>query len=276
LRALSTGVERSWGWGDRVSYEEYNVTSLLEVIDLCIEVEGQEILHDVNLTIPEGEVHALLGPNGSGKTSLMMAIMGFPDYEVYRGQILFDGEDITELGLTERARLGLGVAQQRPPTITGVKLGQILNYVATDVPQWDAEVKALVKAAQMEQFLDRDVNAGLSGGEIKRSELLQLLATRPRFAMMDEPGSGVDLEALELVGDLINTLFSRDAVHPAKRRAGLVITHTGHILNYVHADKAHVMLGGRIGCLGNPRIIFDHIRESGYEECVRCMNEKGV
>jgi Fe-S cluster assembly ATP-binding protein len=230
-------------------------------------VEGQEILHDINLTIPEGEVHALLGPNGSGKTSLMMAIMGFSDYEVCRGQIIFDGKDITELDLTERARFGLGIAQQRPPTIAGVRLGQILNYVAASVPQWDAEVKELVQAAQMEQFLERDVNAGLSGGEIKRSELLQLLATHPRFAMMDEPDSGVDLEALVLVGDLINTIFSRDPARPAKRRAGLVITHTGHILNYVHADKAHVILDGCIGCSGNPHIIFDRIRKSGYEEC---------
>jgi Fe-S cluster assembly ATP-binding protein len=237
-------------------------------------VEGREILHEVNLTIPEGEVHALLGPNGSGKTSLMMAIMGFSDYEVCRGQVIFDGKGVTELDLTERARLGIGIAQQRPPTIAGVRLGQILDYVTASVPQWAAEVERVVKAAQMEQFLDRDVNAGLSGGEIKRSELLQLLATRPRFAMMDEPGSGVDLEALALVGDLVNRIFSKDPARPAKRRAGLLITHTGHILNYVHADKAHVMLGGRIGCSGNPCIIFECIRESGYEECVRCLNKE--
>jgi Fe-S cluster assembly ATP-binding protein len=222
-----------------------------------VEVDDQEILHDINLTIPEGEVHALLGPNGSCKTSLMMAIMGFPDYEVCRGQVLFDGKDIAELDLTERARLGIGIAQQRPPTIAGVRLGQILDYVAANAPQQAGEAGALVEAANMKPFLDRDINAGLSGGEIKRSELLQLLATHPRFAMMDEPDSGVDLESLELVGDLINTLFSRDPAHPVKRRSGLVITHTGHILNYVHADKAHVMLDGRIGCSGNPRIIFD-------------------
>jgi Fe-S cluster assembly ATP-binding protein len=250
------------------------VSSLLKVRDLCVKVEGQEILHNVNLTIPEGEVHALLGPNGSGKTSLMMALMGFPDYEACRGQVLFDGKDITGLDPTERSRLGIGIAQQRPPTITGVKLGQILNYAVANVPQWAAQVEALVETAQMEQFLDRDVNAGLSGGEIKRSELLQLIATRPRFAMMDEPDSGVDLESLELVGDLINTLFSRDPARPVKRRTGLIITHTAHILDYVHADKAHVMLDGHIGCSGNPCIIFDYIRESGYEGCVRCMNEK--
>lgn len=249
---------------------------MLTVKDLCVGVEGQEILHNINLTIPEGEVHALVGPNGSGKTSLMMAIMGFSDYEVCQGQVLFDGQDLAELDLTERAKLGIGIAQQRPPTIAGVKLEQILDYVTAGVPQRGAEVERLVEIAQMEPFLERDVNAGLSGGEIKRSELLQLLASRPRFAMMDEPGSGVDLEALELVGDLINTIFSKDLARPVKRRAGLLITHTGHILDYVYVDKAHVMLDGCIGCSGNPRIIFDHIRESGYEECVRCMNGEGV
>ena len=251
------------------------MTSLLEVRDLYVEVEGEEILHDVNLTIPEGEVHALLGPNGSGKTSLMMAIMGYPEYKVPQGRILFDAKDITDLGLTERARLGIGIAQQRPPTIAGVKLRQILDYTIGGDTQRADELEALVQGSHVEPFLDRDVNAGLSGGEIKRSELLQLLATRPRFAMMDEPDSGVDLESLEMVGEMVNRLFSKDLARPAKRRAGLIITHTGHILNYVHADKAHIMLDGCIGCSGNPRIIFDRIRESGYEECVRCILEEG-
>jgi len=250
------------------------MANLLEVRNLCVEVEGQEILHDVNLTIPEGEVHALLGPNGSGKTSLMMALMGYPAYKVCRGHILFDGEDVTDLDITERARLGIGIAEQRPPTIAGVKLRQVLDYVISNAPERAQEINDLARSSRMEQFLDRAVNAGLSGGEIKRSELLQLLATRPRFAMMDEPDSGVDLESLELVGEMVNRLFSKDPDHPAKRRAGLVITHTGHILNYVNADKAHIMLDGCIGCSGNPRIVFDRVRESGYEECVRCILEE--
>lgn len=124
----------------------------------------------------------------------------------------------------------------------------------------------------MERFLDRDVNAGLSGGEIKRSELFQLLVTHPRFAMMDEPDSGVDLAALALVGDMVNALLSEEPARPAKRRAGLIITHTGQILNYVHADKADIMLDGRIGSSGNPHLILDKVREcGGYEECIRCI-----
>lgn len=247
------------------------MTNILEIKDLCVEVEGEEILHDLDLTIPDGEVHALLGPNGSGKTTLMMTIIGYPEYEITKGQILFDGQDIAALDITERARLGIGVSQQRPPTIAGVKLRQILDFVVANAPQRAGEIGELVKALQMEPFLERDINAGLSGGEIKRSELFQLLVTHPRFVMMDEPDSGVDLEAMSIVGRMTNELLAKNhATRPKERRAGLMITHTGHILDYVHADRAHVMLDGYIGCSGNPYILLDQIRERGYEECVPC------
>ena len=247
------------------------MTSILEVKDLCVDADGQILLHDLDLTIPDGEVHALLGPNGSGKTTLMMTIIGYPEYKVTRGHILFNGEDITGLGVTERVKLGIGVSQQRPPTVAGVRLREILDYVVTNAPQRAQEIDDLARAFQMEPFLERAVNAGLSGGEIKRSELFQLLVTHPRFAMMDEPDSGIDLEALALVGDMVNALLSAEPARLAKRRAGLIITHTGHILDYVHADKAHIMLDGRIGCSGNPHILLDKIRKYGYEECIRCI-----
>ncbi len=247
------------------------MTNILAIKDLCVEVEGEEILHHLDLTLPQGEVHALLGPNGSGKTTLMMSIIGYPGYEITGGQILFGGEDITSLDITERARLGIGVSQQRPPTIAGVKLRQVLDFVVAQAPQRAREVDEMAQIFQMEPFLERDINAGLSGGEIKRSELFQLLITHPRFVMMDEPDSGVDLEAMNLIGHMTNELLARNhATRPTERKAGLIITHTGHILDYVYADRAHVMLDGYIGCSGNPRIILDQIRECGYEECVRC------
>lgn len=246
------------------------MTNILEVKDLCVEIDGRELLHDIDLTIPEGEVHALLGPNGCGKTTLVMTIMGYPEYKTTKGQILFDGEDITGLDITERVKLGIGVSQQRPPTITGVRLQQILDYVITNAPQRAREIDDLTQVFQMEPFLERDVNAGLSGGEIKRSELFQLLVTQSKFAMMDEPDSGIDLEALALVGNMVNALLSEEPARPAKRRAGLIITHTGHILDYIHADKAHIMLDGYVGCSGNPHILLDQIRKCGYEECVQC------
>lgn len=249
--------------------------NVLEIKDLCVQVAGKVLLRDLNLTVPAGEVHALFGLNGSGKTSLMMTIMGFAGYEVTGGQILFEGQDITHLDITERAKLGIGIAAQRPPTIHGVKLRHILDYMTVDRPQQAHQVTELVREARMEAFLDRDINGGLSGGEIRRSELLQLLAIQPVFSMMDEPDSGVDLESLKLMGNLINMLFSRDRLHPVKRKAGLVITHNGNILDYVHVDKAHVMLNGQIGCSGNPCMILDTIRNCGYEECTRCV-QKGV
>jgi Fe-S cluster assembly ATP-binding protein len=216
-------------------------------------------------------VHALLGPNGSGKTSLMMTIMGYPAYKITSGQILFAGRDITYMGLTERARMGLGISHQRPPTISGVKLRQVLEYAMRENPDQKQQVEQFVEQAKMRDFLDRDINAGLSGGEIKRSELLQLLITRPRLVMLDEPDSGVDIEALDVVGTMLNTLFARDPNHPVKRRSGLIITHTGHILQYVDTDKAHILMNGRIGCSGNSHLIFQTVCNSGYEECVRCI-----
>jgi Fe-S cluster assembly ATP-binding protein len=249
------------------------MSNLLEIKDLSVHIGGQELLHRVNLVIPPSEVHALLGPNGSGKTSLMMAIMGFSAYQVIEGHILFDGQDITELNVTERARLGIGVAQQRPPTIAGVKLRDVLEYTMAGDSARLNEFEELIQDTQMQRFLDRDINGNLSGGEIKRSELLQLLATQPKLAMMDEPDSGVDLESLAIVGNLVNRLFTVDSACPSRRSTGLVITHTGHILNYVEADKAHIMMNGSVACSGNPHLVLETISQHGYEECVRCIQE---
>ena len=246
------------------------MTNILEVKHLCVEVGGNEILHDLDLSIPEGEVHALLGPNASGKTTLMMAIMGYPEYEITKGQVFFNGEDIAELDITERAKLGIGFSQQRPPTIAGVKLWQLLDFFVRKAPEHAQEIDELVKTFQMEGFLGRDINSGLSGGEIKRCELLQLLVTRPKFVMMDEPDSGVDLEALAVVGSMVNALLSEEHARPAHRKAGLIVTHTASILDYVYTDKAHIMLDGHIGCSGNPHILLNQIRGYGYEECIRC------
>lgn len=245
--------------------------NILEIRDLCVRAGEKVLLNHLSLTIPDGEVHALLGQNGSGKTSLMMTLMGFSSYRVTQGQILFKGQDITELDVCERARLGIAIAQQRPPTIHGVTLRNIVSYALKNTQNPEEKLIELTAAARMEPFLDRSINEGLSGGEIKRAELLQLWAMSPAFSMMDEPDSGVDIEALALVGDLINRLFSLDEKRPAKRKAGLIITHSGSILKYLSIDKAHVMHEGSIGCSGNPSIMLDQISRCGYEECIRCM-----
>jgi Fe-S cluster assembly ATP-binding protein len=248
--------------------------NILEIKDLSVRCGEKTLLESVNLAIPCGEVHALLGQNGSGKTSLLMTIMGFSAYEVTKGRILFMGKDITSFDICERARLGIAIAQQRPPTINGVKLRGVLQYTLRDSQHCKETLQCLAENAQMDAFLDRAVNDGLSGGEIKRSELLQMLSMSPAFSMMDEPDSGVDIQSLELVGSLINQLFAQDKTHPVKRRAGLIITHSGEILKHVHLDKAHIMHDGRIGCSGNPALIMETIGSRGYAECIRCIKQK--
>lgn len=247
---------------------------ILEINDLCVTIGDKQLINHLKLAIPKGEVHAILGQNGSGKTSLMMTIMGFSNYKITNGQIIFNGEDITELDVYERAKLGVAITQQRPPTINGVKLRSILMHILKDKENPEQKLTELAKCAQMESFLDRCINDGLSGGEIKRAEILQLIAMSPVFSMMDEPDSGVDIEALSLVGKLMNTVFTAEGKNPVQRNSGIIITHTGNILKYFNIDKAHIMHKGSIGCSGNPALMLDTVSRCGYEQCVKCMQKR--
>ena len=243
---------------------------MLEIKDLAVSVEDKEILHGVNLTIRDGETNVLFGPNGSGKTTLLMTIMGFPRYKVTRGQILFMGKDITYLPVDERARLGIGISFQRPPVVRGVKTrDMVLAAAKASLPE--EKITALAAQANMTDFLDRDINYGFSGGETKRSELLQLLAQRPQLVLLDEPESGVDLVNIALIGELINGLLQKDC--PIKERScmGLIITHTGYIMDYVNARTGFVMCDGNIYCEGDPHEILKTIKEKGYKECIQCL-----
>lgn len=232
--------------------------------DLHVRIDSREVLRGINLCIEPGEVLILLGPNGSGKTSLLMTIMGFPQYKVTKGRIVFKGKEIQRLSIDERARLGIGMMFQRPPTIKGVKLRQMVSISSRS----EVDILNLARELNLEDHLDRDVNLGFSGGEIKRSEMLQLLAQRPELAMFDEPESGVDLENISLIGSAINRLLERD--NPDTQKMGLIITHTGFILDYVNADKGCVLIDGELKCSGDPKDIITTIREYGYEECVEC------
>jgi Fe-S cluster assembly ATP-binding protein len=246
---------------------------VLEIRNLHVNVESKEILGGVNLSIPNGEVHVLFGPNGSGKTTLMMTIIGYPEYKVTKGQILFDGKNISELDITERAKLGIGVSQQRPPTIKGVKLRQILDFFTRLNPSKKDYLNAMVKKFGISKYLDRDINSGFSGGEIKRSELFQILITLPKFLMLDEPDSGVDPEQLAIIGDVVNECLKikNNVKHKIERNTGLIITHSGNILNYIHTDKAHLLLDGVIHCSGNPGLMLDQIKKAGYNYCISCQ-----
>ncbi|MBW1982825.1 MAG: ABC transporter ATP-binding protein [Deltaproteobacteria bacterium] len=251
---------------------------MLVIEDLQVELGDREILKHIDLEIPPGETHVLFGPNGSGKTSLLMTIMGYPQYRVTGGRISFKGRDITDLPVNERAKLGIGMSYQRPPTIHGLKTRQMVEICASN----GIEVESLARRVNFADFLERDINAGFSGGEIKRSELLQLMAQDPDLILFDEPESGVDLENISLIGMTISELLQRELPpHPDKKtrlqlrqertKMGLIITHTGFILDYVTADKAQVLYNGVLSCKSNPQEILECIGEVGYEECVRCL-----
>lgn len=243
---------------------------MLEIKNLSVAVEGKEILHNVNLTVNTGETHVLFGPNGSGKTTLLMSIMGFPKYQITKGTIVFKGIDITHASVDERARLGIGLSFQRPPVVRGVKTRDMV-FAALKDKEKPETVNTLAKETDLEEFLDRDINYGFSGGEIKRSELMQLLAQRPDLVLLDEPESGVDLENIALIGKLINELLEKSSKIRVRSSMGLIITHTGHILDYVHARNGYIMLEGAISCMGDPHEILAEIKQKGYEECARCV-----
>ncbi len=257
---------------------------MLLIEDLQVELAGKTILKHIDLEIKPGETHVLFGPNGSGKTSLLMTIMGYPQYKVTNGKIVFKGVDITHSPINERARLGIGMSYQRPPTIHGLKTRQMVQICAKSKGDQEVNVEELARKVYFENFLDRDVNAGFSGGEIKRSELLQLMAQDPDFMLFDEPESGVDLENIAVVGKTIAALLQKECASSASKsrlqqrlertKMGLIITHTGHILDYVTVDKGQVLFDGVLSCSSNPREILRCISEIGYEECVRCTIEK--
>jgi Fe-S cluster assembly ATP-binding protein len=249
---------------------------MLIIEDLQVKIGNKKVLKHVDLEIQSGETHILFGPNGSGKTSLLMTIMGYPQYKITGGRIMFKGEDITHMKIDERARLGIGMSYQRPPSIQGLKTRRMVQVCGDG----HVDVDALADKMNFTEFLERDINVGFSGGEIKRSELLQLMAQDADLALFDEPESGVDLENISLMGNAINSLLQRvngtqhdkTAKRIARERSkmGLIITHTGFILDYVTADKGLVLYDGMVAGRGNPVEIFKQIKKVGYRECARC------
>ena len=250
------------------------MTETLKINDLHVAVEGKPILNGVNMTIRRGETHALMGPNGSGKSTLASAIMGHPSFEVTEGTIELNGVNIADWDATERARAGIFLAFQRPMAIPGVKMADFLRHATTNVrnperkegeqliPMREFRKELKEKMAQLrmdEEFARRYVNDGFSGGEMKRAEILQMAMLRPKFAILDETDSGLDIDALRIVADGVNTLRDeRDEM------GVLMITHYKRILEYLEPDHVHVMLGGRIAQSGGPELA-DQLEEMGYD-----------
>lgn len=233
---------------------------MLRIENLTVGVAGKTITRNLSLEVGKGEVHVLFGPNGSGKSTLIKTIIGFSDYKVLSGKIYFNDKDITAMLINERAKLGVGVAFQSPPSIRGVKLRDMINNLSGR----NDEAKGLATKLNFPlEFLGRELNVDFSGGEVKRSEILQLLAQRPDFLLLDEPDSGVDVENLERIGRILNDFLDG--------RTGLMITHMGHILKYVNATKAHVIINGTIACSGEPLKLLSQILHEGYGWCEKCL-----
>ena len=237
----------------------------LEIRNLHVRTEEREILHGVDLTVSKGETHALMGPNGSGKSTLANTIMGNPTYEVTEGQILLDGEDLTEADPDERARAGLFLAFQYPATIPGVSVANFLRMAVNagreepiKVKEFGQVLKRNMELLRIErEFTSRYLNEGFSGGEKKRAEILQLAMLEPAFAVLDETDSGLDIDALRVVSEGVNAL--RD-----EERGFLIITHYTRILRYIRPDFVHIMLDGRIVREGGAELA-DQLEAEGYD-----------
>jgi len=240
--------------------------NILEVEGLSAKVEDKLILNNVHFSLKSGESHILFGPNGSGKTTLISTLMGLPTYEVVSGKILFMGIDITEKNVEERARLGLVVSFQNPPEIAGVKLGDLLKLclAKTTAEDFSEEEKELITAFRLNDFLDRDINVGFSGGERKRSEILQLIFLKPKLLLLDEPDSGVDVGSLKLIATELQRYVEKSGA------SALIITHKGDILEYVKARYGCILLSGQFHCYTQPMKIYEEIKAIGYEQCVAC------
>ena len=240
--------------------------NILEIKDLEVKVEDKVILDRIDLKLRAKENYIMFGPNGSGKTTFVNAIMGIPQYEVASGKIVFMGQDITEKGVDERSKLGISIGFQHPPEITGVKLSDMFKLcLGKDLKdEFSEEEKELIDAFKLTEFLDRDINVDFSGGERKRAEVLQMIFIKPRLLLLDEPDSGVDVESLKLIASEIQR-YVEDTGSSA-----LIITHKGDILEHIKAKYACVLLEGKIHCFGNPKRIYETIKRSGYKECVVC------
>lgn len=244
--------------------------STLEIRNLHVEVETdqgpKQILRGVDLTINSGEIHAIMGPNGSGKSTLAQAVAGHPAYEVTEGSITLDGEDVLEMEVDERAKAGLFLAMQYPVAIPGVSLSNFLRTAKTAIDgeapslrNWMGELREAMGNLRMgNEFLERNVNEGFSGGEKKRAEILQLEMLKPKFALLDETDSGLDVDALRIVSEGVNR------AQQANDFGVMLITHYTRILKYIKPDFVHVFVNGRIVDAGDASLA-DKLEAEGYD-----------
>jgi len=237
---------------------------MLEIKNLFVTTDGKEILKGINLKVKPGELHVIMGPNGSGKSSLSLSLMGHPRYQITSGKIILDGEDVTTLTVDKRARLGLFLSMQYPVAVPGVSVFNLLRQSSKNVKkesitavELQKNVKNTMKDLKIdEKFLTRSINEGFSGGEKKKMEILQLSTLEPKYAVLDETDSGLDVDALKIVSQGINKTFG-------PKIGILLITHYQRILKYVKPDFVHILIDGKIVKSGPPALA-EEVEEVGY------------
>ena len=237
----------------------------LEIKNLQVEIEGKKILKGVNLTVNSGEVHAIMGPNGTGKSTLASALMGHPKYEITGGEAFLDGENILEMEVDERARAGLFLAMQYPAEVPGVTNSDFMRQAlkatsGQEVGLFDFALKYEKMVDELKMRADlahRYLNEGFSGGERKRNEILQLKVLKPKFAILDEIDSGLDVDALKVVGSNVNEMVNDEF-------GCILITHYQRILDHIHPTNVHIMIDGKIVLSGGQELI-EKIDQNGYE-----------
>jgi len=231
---------------------------MLEIRNFSARANNKKILKNINLKVNTNEIVTIFGPNGSGKTALLKTIMGVGNYQT-NGEILFQKKELTKLSIDQRAKSGICLMFQKPPKIAGVKLKELAEFLEKN----PRKTSRAITKFKMKKLLTRDVNNNFSGGETKRSELLQLSLQNGKLFLLDEPDSGVDLENIKLIAHQIDHLLT-------KGKSALLITHTGEILKHLNSQRAYVLVNGTIQCEGNTRQIFKIIKKHGYSKCLQC------
>ncbi len=239
---------------------------LLKIKDLKVSVNNKIILKGVTMHVNRGEIVLLLGPNGSGKSTLAQAILGNPNIKIIGGKIYFDNKDITNTSMEERVSLGITSSFQIPPKLKGIKLRELALEILSRrrVPDPEEKLEIYASLLNLEEHLNRDVNVGFSGGEMRRAELLLLMAQSPRLVILDEIDSGVDLESILILGEAINKMLLSGT------EGAIIITHTGFIAKYVKASRAYILLDGKTMCHGPAETVVKHIYEHGFARCKKC------
>ena len=242
---------------------------MLEIKNIHAAIDGKEILKGIDLKVNAGEVHAIMGPNGSGKSTLAQVLAGRQEYEVTKGEVIYNGKNLLELSPEDRARAGIFLAFQYPVEIPGVSNTNLLKTALNEIRKYNGQeeldamefltlLKKKMKLVEMDQsLLSRSVNEGFSGGEKKRNEILQMAVLEPRLAILDETDSGLDIDALRIVANGVNKLRSKD-------RAVIVVTHYQRLLNYIVPDFVHVLYNGKIVKSGTNELAFE-LEDKGYD-----------